>query len=117
MSPISSRADTNATQAVFDLLAMFAQNSALKRVFGPGSSSHPDLRPNVLADVREYVTGPSSDERIYFKTLVTNHWGGTAALSDGPGGVDPATLILRGTNNLAVVDASLLPINVAARWI
>jgi choline dehydrogenase-like flavoprotein len=46
--------------------------------------------------------------------LITNHFGGTAALSDGPGGVDPATLLLRGTQNVAVVDASLIPTIVPA---
>jgi choline dehydrogenase-like flavoprotein len=35
-------------------------------------------------------------------------------LSDGPGGVDPATLLLRGTQNVAVVDASLIPTIVPA---
>jgi len=44
--------------------------------------------------------------------LIINHFGGTAALSTGPGGVDPATLILRGTTNVAVVDASLIPTSV-----
>ena len=51
---------------------------------------------------------------MHFNRLVTNHFGGTAALSDGPGGVDPATLLLRGTKNVAVVDASLLPTIVTA---
>jgi choline dehydrogenase-like flavoprotein len=102
------------TQAMFDLIALFAKNPALKIVFGPGSSSHPNLRPNVLADIREYLTGPSPVDGVHFNRLVANHWGGTAVLSDGPGGVDPATLILRGTKNVAVVDASLLPTVVAA---
>jgi len=102
------------TQGMFDLIALFAKNPALKIVFGPGSSSHPNLRPNVLADIREYITGPTPVDGVHFNRLVANHWGGTAALSDGPGGVDPATLVLRGTKNVAVVDASLLPTNVAA---
>ena len=101
-------------QAMFDLIALFARNPSLKIVFGPGSASHPQLRPNVLADVREYITGPSPVDGVHFNRLVTNHWGGTAALTDGPGGVDPATLILRGTKNVAVVDASLLPTSVTA---
>jgi choline dehydrogenase-like flavoprotein len=102
------------TQAMFDLIQLLARNPALKIVFGPGSSSHPHLRPNVLADIRDYVTGPSPVNDVHFNRLVTNHWGGTAVLTDGPGGVDPATLILRGTKNVAVVDASLLPTVVAA---
>lgn len=102
------------TQAMFDLIALFARNPALKIVFGPGSSSHPQLRPNVLADIRAYVTGPSPVDDVHFNRLVSNHWGGTAVLTDGPGGVDPATLVLRGTTNVAVVDASLLPTCVTA---
>ena len=102
------------TQATFDLIQLFAQNSALKIVFGPGSASHPDLRPDVLADIRTYLTGPSSVDNIPFNRLIANHWGGTAALTDGPGGVDPGTLVLRGTRNVAVVDASLLPTSVSA---
>jgi choline dehydrogenase-like flavoprotein len=96
-------------QATFDMIRLLAKNPALKIVFGPGSASHPNLNPNVLADVRAYVTGPSPVDGVYYSRLITNHWGGTAALGDGPGGVDPGTLLLRGTTNVAVVDASLLP--------
>ena len=67
-----------------------------------------------MPDIREYVTGPSPVDGVYFNRLITNHFGGTAALSDGPGGVDPASLILRGTQNVAVVDASLIPSIVTA---
>lgn len=102
------------TQAMFDVIQLLAKDPALKIVFGPGSNSHPQLRPDVLADIRRYVTGPSPVNEVFFNRLVTNHWGGTAALTDGPGGVDPATLILRGTTNVAVVDASLIPTNVTA---
>ena len=101
-------------QSVFDLIALFARDTALRILFGPGSASHPNLRPNVLADVRQYVTGPSPVDNVHFNRLVTNHWGGTAPLTDGPGGVDPDTLVVRGTGNVAVVDASLLPSSVAA---
>ena len=75
----------------------------------PGSASHRHLKPDSLQDVRTYVTSPSPVDGVYYSRLVTNHFGGTAALSDGAGGVDPATLLLRGTANVAVVDASLLP--------
>lgn len=97
------------TQAVFDMIQLFAQDPDLRIVFGPGSASHPDLRPDRLADIRAYVTGPAPVDGVYFNRLIINHWGGTAALSDDGGGVDPATLILRGTENVAVVDASLIP--------
>lgn len=106
-------ADTDLmTQGVFDVMKLFAKDPALKLVFGPGSASHPDLRPDVMADVRRYVTGPSPVDGVHFNRLVTNHWGGTAALHAGPGGVDPATLVVRGTANVVVVDASLIPTNV-----
>ena len=101
-------------QAVFDMIQLFARDEGLKIVFGPGSASHPNLHPDSLADVREYVTDPSPVDGVYFSRLITNHFGGTAALSDGAGGVDPATLLLRGMKNLAVVDASLIPTTVAA---
>jgi hypothetical protein len=32
--------------------------------------------------------GPSPVDGVHFNRLVTNHWGGTAVLTDGPGGVD-----------------------------
>jgi choline dehydrogenase-like flavoprotein len=83
-------------------------------VFGPGSSSHPNLDPNSLADIRTYVTGPQPVGGVYFNKLIINHFGGTAALSNGPGGVDPNTLIVRGTTNVAVVDAPLIPTSVVA---
>ena len=102
------------TQAVFDTLKMFAQDAGLKILFGPGGESHPNLDPNSLDDIRTYVTGPSPVEGVYFNRLIINHFGGTAPLSDGPGGVNPRTLILRGTKNVAVIDASLIPTVVPA---
>jgi cellobiose dehydrogenase (acceptor) len=101
-------------QAVFDMIQLLAQEPDLRIVFGPGSASHPNLRPDRLADIRAYVTGPQPVDGVYFNRLIINHWGGTAALSDGPGGVDPLTLILRGTTNVAVVDAALIPAVVPA---
>src|SRR5215475_13526889 len=96
-------------QAVYDMIQLFAQDPGLQIVFGPGGASHPSLRPDRLADIRQYVTGPAPVDGIYFNRLTINHYGGTAALSDDDGGVDPTTLIVRGTQNVAVVDASLIP--------
>ena len=108
-------ADTSLmAKAVFDLIQLFAQDPGLKIVFGPGGISHPKLNPDSMADIRTYVTGPSPVDGVYFNRLVINHFGGTAALSNGPGGVNPGTLILRGTRNVAVVDASLIPTIVPA---
>ncbi len=109
------QADTTLmTQAVFNMIQLFAKEPGLKIVFGPGGASHPHLNPNSLADIRTYVTGPAPVDGVYFNRLIINHYGGTVALSDGTGGVDPATLIVRGTSNVAVVDASLIPTIVPA---
>ncbi|MGH7851363.1 MAG: GMC family oxidoreductase N-terminal domain-containing protein [Thermodesulfobacteriota bacterium] len=97
------------TQAVFDLIQLFEEDPGLSIAFGPGSPSHPDLDPDNIEDIRTYVTSPSPVDNVYYSRLIINHWGGTARLADGPGGVDPETLILRGTENVAVVDASLIP--------
>ncbi len=102
------------TQAVFHMIRLFAQDQGLKIVFGPGSASHPNLNPDSLADIREYVIGPGPVDGVYFNRLIANHFGGTVALSDGPGGVNPETLVVRGTTNVAVVDASLIPTIVPA---
>ena len=102
------------TQAVFDMIQLFAQDPGLKIVFGPGGLSHPNLNPSSLADIQTYVTGPEPVDGVYFNKLIINHYGGTAPLSDTTAGVDPATLILRGTTNVAVVDASLIPTIVPA---
>jgi choline dehydrogenase-like flavoprotein len=109
------RADTTLmTQAVFDRIKLFAKEPGLKIVFRPGGLSHPKLNPNSLGDLRTYVTGPAPVDGVYFNRLIINHYGGTVALSDGPGGVDPSTLIVRGTTNVAIVDASLTPTIVPA---
>lgn len=113
-TPEGAADTTPMAQAVFDMIQLFARDPALRIAFGPGSASHPHLDPNSLDDVRRYVTGPSPVDDVHFNRLVTNHWGGTAPLKDGPGGTDPATLLVRGTRNVAVVDASLLPSPVAA---
>ena len=113
-TPDGAADTTLMAQAVFDMIQLFAQDPGLKIVFGPGGASHPHLNPGSLADIREYVTGPAPVDGVYFNRLIINHYGGTAALSDGAGGVDPKTLLLRGTSNVAVVDASLIPTIVPA---
>jgi choline dehydrogenase-like flavoprotein len=101
-------------QAVFDMLQLFSKQPDLQIVFGPGGISHPHLNPHSLADVQNYVTAPSPVEGVYYNRMTINHFGGTVALTEGEGGVDPATLIVRGTANVAVVDASLIPTIVPA---
>ncbi len=101
-------------RAVYDIIQLLEKDPGLGIVFGPGSQSHPNLDPDNFDDVRTYVTSPSPVDGVYYSRLTINHWGGTAPLTDGPGGVDPETLILRGTENVAVVDASLIPTIVPA---
>ncbi|HEY6417383.1 MAG TPA: GMC family oxidoreductase [Candidatus Binataceae bacterium] len=113
-TPAGAADTTLMAKAVFDLIKLFEQDSGLKIAFGPGSSSHPNLNPNSLKDIRTYVLDQSPVGGVYFSRLIINHFGGTAALSDGSGGVDPRSLILRGTRNVAVVDASLIPTIVPA---
>lgn len=103
-------ADTDVmARAVYDMIQLFKTDPALSISFGPGSPSHPSLNPDSLADVHTYVTSPSPVDNVYYSRLIINHFGGTARLTDGPGGVDPETLIVRGTENVAVADASLIP--------
>lgn len=102
------------TQATFDIIQLFQEDPGLGIVFGPGSQSFPDLDPDNIDDIRTYVTSPSPVDGVFYSRLTVNHWGGTARLTEGPGGVDPETLILRGTENVAVVDASLIPTVVPA---
>jgi cellobiose dehydrogenase (acceptor) len=101
-------------RSVFEMIQLLKRDPHLRITFGPGSASHPDLDPDRLADVRTYVTDPSPKDGVYFSRLLGNHFGGTVALDDGPGGTDPATLLVRGTRNVAVVDASLIPTCVTA---
>ncbi|MEW6272929.1 MAG: GMC family oxidoreductase [Thermodesulfobacteriota bacterium] len=106
----AGEADTTLmAQAVLDLIALLRRDPALTISFGPGGASHPHLDPTRLDDVRAYVTGPSPVDGVYYSRLLGNHFGGTVALGSGPGGTDPATLLVRGTSNVAVVDASLIP--------
>ncbi|AOW92278.1 hypothetical protein BFN03_04975 [Rhodococcus sp. WMMA185] len=100
--------------AVHDMIQLFKNDPPLSISFGPGSSSHENLDPDDLADVRTYVTSMLPVSDVHFSRMITNHYGGTAPLSGGPGGVDPQTLILRGTENVAVADASLMPVPSAA---
>lgn len=113
-TPDGAADTTLMAQTVLNMIQLFAKEPGLKILFGPGGASHPNLNPNSLADIRQYVTGPAPVDNVYFNRLIINHYGGTVALSDGPGGVDPTSLIVRGTTNVAVVDASLIPTIVPA---
>jgi choline dehydrogenase-like flavoprotein len=82
---------------------------------GPTSgASHPDLNPDNIDEICQYVTGPAPIDGMYFNRLIINHFGRTAAPSDGAKRAGPQSLIVRGTTNVAVVDASLIPTIVLA---
>jgi choline dehydrogenase-like flavoprotein len=97
------------TRAVQRLILMYRDNPDLELIFGPGGRSHPHLNPERFRDVKEYVLGPNPHEGVFYTGLGINHWGGTCPLQHGPGGADPATLQVKGTRNIYVVDASLHP--------
>eukprot|EP01117_Protostelium_nocturnum_P013736 TRINITY_DN515_c0_g1_i1.p1 TRINITY_DN515_c0_g1~~TRINITY_DN515_c0_g1_i1.p1 ORF type:complete len:839 (-),score=254.86 TRINITY_DN515_c0_g1_i1:211-2727(-) len=81
-------------------------------IVGPGSQTNPNLNPQNFNDVKQYVTSGNGYEGVQGSRLIMNHWTGTVPLTSGSedaGGVDPATLRLRSTSNVYVVDASLLP--------
>lgn len=78
--------------------------------YGPGGVSHPQLSPRSLHDVRTYVADYSDViPGLHHSHLELNHFSGTVPLKQAGGGVDPATLVVRGTGNIHVVDASLIP--------
>ena len=102
------------TKVIQQLLSMFRDNPGLELIFGPGGRSHPHLNPDRRRDVREYVAGSGPVDGVYYTRLSINHWGGTCPLRNGPGGVHPATLRVKGTRNIHVVDASLHPAPLSA---
>jgi len=103
------------TDAIHQLIVMYRGNPDLAIVFGPGGRSHPHLDPARFSDVKEYVGGFDPVDGIFYTRLIINHWGGTCPLRRDPhSGVDPSTLLVRGTRNIHVVDASLHPAPLSA---
>ena len=102
------------TDGVYDLIQLYqpSKQGPLSILFGPGGPAFPKLDPNNRRDVQTYVQeGPYSAPggEIYFTKLIMNHWGGTCPLSGQRGGVDPKSLRVDGTENVHVIDASLMP--------
>jgi cellobiose dehydrogenase (acceptor) len=105
------------TNALYYFLnTVLPKNQNLKVVFGPGGSSHPNLNPSNKADVRSFIANGSILDGIAYSGMIMNHFTGTVPLESNAnlGGVDPNTLIVRGTTNVHVVDASLYKPPVAA---
>jgi cellobiose dehydrogenase (acceptor) len=103
--------------ALFYFLNEVLPKTGLQVVFGPGGSSHPNLNKANWNDVRSFITGGSSMDGISYSGMIMNHFTGTVPLLEGDnsvGGVDPNTLVVRGTKNVHVVDASLYLPPVAA---
>jgi cellobiose dehydrogenase (acceptor) len=99
--------------ALYTLLNdIIPRNSDLRVVLGPGGVSHPTLNPGSRDDLRTFLTGATPNNGVYYTRMTLNHFTGTVPLVEGDesaGGVDPATLRVRGTKNVHVVDASLYP--------
>ncbi len=98
------------TDALYTFLnTMLPKNSGLRVIFGPGGVSHPELDPTKREDCKTYITGGSSKDGVPYSNMIMNHFTGTVPLLQdaAAGGVDPATLVVRGTTNIHVVDASL----------
>jgi cellobiose dehydrogenase (acceptor) len=96
--------------ALYNFLnVMLPKNPKLSLVFGPGGLSHPTLDPTNKADLRKYVASYGNKDGVPYSNMIMNHFTGTVPLLEDPaaGGVDPTTLIVRGTTNIHVVDASL----------
>ena len=94
---------------------LYRDNPNLKLAFGPGGRSHPDLDPDNFEDVKKYVAAFDPLDNVYFTRLIINHWGGTCPLLRGRrSGVGPSTLLVKGTENIHVVDASLHPAPLSA---
>lgn len=101
--------------AIQQLLFLYRENPDLILKFGPGGHSHPNLDPDRFKDVKAYVAGSDPVDNIYYTRLIMNHWGGTCPLrKGGRKGTDPETLLVKGTQNIHVVDASLHPAPLSA---
>jgi len=102
-------------RAIQNLIFLYRKSPHLTLAFGPGGQSHPNLNPERLRDVEEYVAAGDPLQNVFFTRLIMNHWGGTCPLGWGwNGAVDPWTLRVKGTRNIHVIDASLHPAPLSA---
>ncbi|KAL0485690.1 hypothetical protein AKO1_003305 [Acrasis kona] len=87
------------------------KNPQLSVHFGPGGYSHSNLNPKSKSDCRAYITGGEEKYGVTYSKMIMNHFTGTVPLLEDAslGGVDPQSLLVRGTSNVHVVDASIYP--------
>lgn len=103
-------------QAIQKLIRVMRTNPNFKLKLGPGGLSHPNLNPENLQDVKNYLSAwdpfrTPDGSSAHFSRLIMNHWGGTAPIGKA---VNAQTLVVEGTQNIHVVDASLLPAPLSA---
>ncbi|PRP81599.1 prohibitin domain-containing protein [Planoprotostelium fungivorum] len=115
---LQSENDINVmVDAMYTTINDIVPNSpGLKVTLGPGGVGDYSYDPKNKADIRSYVKS-NNVGGIGVSGLIMNHYTATVPLLDGDesaGGVEPSTLRLRGTRNVHVVDASLLPNSIPA---
>eukprot|EP00755_Sulcionema_specki_P022846 Sspe_Gene.77488::Locus_48426_Transcript_1_1_Confidence_1.000_Length_2872::g.77488::m.77488 len=85
--------------------SFLANNRECKVSFGPGDEHHRWLDPTNPVDMESFLQ-PDQYGGVYYSHLIMNHFTGTVPLGKA---VDPASLIVKGSKNLHVTDASLIP--------
>lgn len=103
-------------QAVQKLIRVMKSNPNFKLKLGPGGLSHPNMNAENLQDVKNYLAAwdpfrTPNGSAAHFSRLIMNHWGGTAPIGKA---VNAKTLVVEGTQNIHVVDASLIPAPLSA---
>ena len=98
------------------IVLLLKKNPNFKIKMGPGGVSHPTLNINNLDDVKRYVSEwnpfrTPEGANVHFTRLIMNHWGGTCPIGSA---VNAKTLVVEGTTNIHVVDASLIPAPLSA---
>lgn len=107
---------TEIAKSIQHLVRMLKTNPNFKIKMGPGGVSHPGLNVENLNDVKAYVSSwnpfktPEGSD-VHYTRLIMNHWGGTCPVGSA---VNAATLVVEGTANIHVIDASLIPAPLSA---
>lgn len=91
--------------ALEKILNIFDKSDDFDIIFGPGAPSHPHITGMTRDDIRQYINEMEANG-IYYSRLFINHYGGTIPLGTS---VDTKSLLLNGTSNLHVIDASIMP--------